>query len=345
MLVSVAILLILGVIIIGFLRGALDISRSGASRGEAYAAAQTVMRGVAYDLSQVLAEPAHADGSIDDAAFVVMQDPFGRQMLAFTRAWGEEQRSDAGYDSGRASAQQGYSRDFTGRNVGAAMRPSHGNLEVVYLLEPTPTGTRLYRAERSPPDPAGGLITHMTDWCRQYRSNEIAAQQALEETRIGGESLWGQFQLVAENVVALAVECWDDYTTASWHAGQGGPVHEWFFSARVAQGRYPLPKALRITLIVAGNDPVRAETVLSAALAQGDNSLFVEDTDNFNDPSSGAGFVRVNGELIAYASMSGRTFGSCVRGALGTAPAQHAAGSPVLGGEVFRRVIQLPVAR
>jgi hypothetical protein len=160
--VSIGILLVLGVIIIGFLRGALSISRTGAARGEAYATSQTVMRTIANDLAQVLPGPAHPDGSLDDSAFLVMHDPFGRQMLAFTRAWGEEQRSAAGYDAGRGSAEQGYTRDFSGRNVDAAMRASHGNIEVVYLMEPSANGVRLYRAERSPPTVASRIAACAT---------------------------------------------------------------------------------------------------------------------------------------------------------------------------------------
>jgi prepilin-type N-terminal cleavage/methylation domain-containing protein len=347
LMVSIGILLVLGVIIIGFLRGALSISRTGAARGEAYATSQTVMRTIANDLAQVLPGPAHPDGSLDDSAFLVMHDPFGRQMLAFTRAWGEEQRSAAGYDAGRGSAEQGYTRDFSGRNVDAAMRASHGNIEVVYLMEPSANGVRLYRAERSPPDPYNGLISAVAKWCTgDAGQSELVAQAAMRDATVGGEPLWDQFHLVADNVVAFGVECWDDWgATQTWFAGPNGPVHDWSLSQRAQQRKFLLPKALRVTLIVAMDDPVRAETVLGGQLDRGDTSVFVDDTANFNDPSSGAGFLRVNGEVIAYAGRSGRTFSSCVRGVLGTQAGSHLAGSTVLSGEVFRRVIQLPVAR
>ncbi len=346
LMVSVGILLAMGVMIIGFLRGALDISRTGAARGEALAASQTVMRLLGNDLAQVLDRPAHADGPMDDPAFVVVHDPFGRQVLAFTRAWGEGQRTLAGYDSGRASPGQGYDDDFSGRNVHAAMRPSRGNIEVVYMMEPSADGTRLYRAERSPPDPRNGLISAVLQWCEVSGPGDEMAQASLREIRVGDEPLWDQFQLVAEDIVCLAVECWDDAgQTRTWFAGAAGPVYTWSLLQRQREGKPLLPRSLRATLIVATADPIRAETTLSAGAPRGDTSLFVEMTDNFNDPASDAGFARVNGEIIAYGARSGRTLGSCVRGALGSLPADHQAGSRVLGGEVFRRVIQLPVAR
>lgn len=349
LMVSTTIMLMLGIIIIGFLRGALGISRTGAARGQAYETAQTVMRDMANDLAQVVAAPAHPDGQDDDCAFLVMQDPFGRQMLAFTRAWGEEQRSTAGYDAGRGSSQQGYSQDFSGRNVTDAIRPSHGNLEVVYLMEPTPEGTRLYRAERSPPS-AGGLIDQMAAWCADYQGQgDIVPLGALQNARIGGEPLWDQFHLVADNVVAFGVELWDDWNrTMSWYSGPAGPVVTWSMGQRRAEGKppqYQLPRALRLTLIIGQEPPLTAETTLDAELPAADNSVYVGDTDAFNDPGSGAGFIRIDGEVIAYGSRSGRTFGSCARGELGTRASAHKPGAMVMGGEVFRRVIQLPVAR
>lgn len=347
LMVAISILLIMGVIIIGLLRGALDVSRKGSARGESYGVAQTVLRDMGRDLAQVLPGPAHPDGALEDPAFILMHDPFGRQMLAFTRAWGEEQRSIAGYDAGRAAPAQGYRQDFTGRNVRDAMRPSRGNIEVVYLMEPTPEGTRLYRAERSPPDAANGLISAMAAWCVEYSGRDaLAAQAALLHTEIGGESLMSQFELLAENVVAFGFECWDDWDrTRTWYSGPDGPVTQWSMFQRFEQGRYLLPRALRVTLIIGAPDPLGAQTVLSADIQPDETSVLVESTDGFNDALSGAAVLRVNGELIAYGSRSNRLFGSCARGVLGTTRASHQAGSTVMGGEVFRRVIQLPVAR
>src|SRR5690606_18445542 len=97
------------------------------ARGQVFETAQTVMRMAERDFSQVIGLPAHADGPLDDPAFIVMEDPFGRQLIAFTRAWGEEQSGYAGYAAGRTAPAQGFASDFSGRNVDAWMRPSHGN--------------------------------------------------------------------------------------------------------------------------------------------------------------------------------------------------------------------------
>lgn len=351
--VAVGILLILGVMIIGFLRGALTMTRVGAARGQQYETAQTVLRIAEEDFSQIIGLPAHPDGPEDDPAFLIMEDPFGRQMIAFTRAWGEEQTTLAGYDAGRGAAAQGYGGDFTGRNVREPMRASHGNLEVVYLLEPVRGGTKLYRAERSPPDVQNGLITRVAAWCQQYQRSDEDDLSPLADMQdpdgsfaIGGEALWEQFELVADNVLAFSVECWDDWDrTTTWYAGPTGPVTDWSIGQRLSEGKYALPRALRLTLVVAAEGQLRAESELTGELTTGDTSVFVEDADGFPDVRSQSAYLRVNGELIAYGSRSGRTFGSCARAALGTRAQQHKGGSIVLGGEAFQRVIQLPVTK
>lgn len=356
LMVAIGILLILGVIIIGFLRGALNMTRTGTARGTQYETAQTVLRQIDGDFSQVLGMPAHPDGSINDPAFLVMEDPWGRQMIAFTRAWGEEQSTLAGYDAGRGSPRQGYDQEFSGRNVYAQLRPSGGNIEVVYMMEPTRDGTKLYRAERSPPDPRDGLITMVANWCFHYQgtdSDSIVPMYDLQNPEgpyaLGGEALWDQFELVADNVAVFAVECWDDWDdsdrTLTWYSGDDGPVTRWSINERLQEGKYALPRALRVTLIVAADNPLRAETELVGELNDSETSVFVNDTSGFPDVTGNGAFLRINGEVIAYGSRFGETFGSCMRGALGTRRQAHPPGSRVLAGEAFQRVIQLPVTR
>lgn len=351
LMVAIGILLILGVIIIGFLRGALDMTRTGTARGIQYETAQTVLRLAEEDFSQVVGIPAHPDGPDGDPSFLIMEDPWGRQMIAFTRAWGEEQSSLAGYDAGRGSSAQGYDEDFNGRNVNAAMRASGGNLEVVYLMAPTRDGTKLYRAERSPPDPRNGLISMTANWCYNYAgSGSISARADLEDPEgaysMNGESLWQQFELVADNVAIFAIECWDDWgRTQTWYQGSDGPVTRWSIAQRISEGKYALPKAVRLTLIVAGAEPLRAESELVGDLGVRETSVFVDNTVGFPDVVGASAYLRVNGEVIAYGSRFGETFGSCQRGALGTQAQAHAGGSRVLAGEAFQRVIQLPVTR
>jgi len=344
MMVSIGILLVLGVMIISLLRGALTMTRTGTARGQQFETAQTVLRTAEADFSQILGLPAHPDGPDDDPAFRLMDDPFGRQMIAFTRAWGEEQGTLAGYDSARGSAEQGYAGDFDGRNVGSAIRASHGNIEVVYLIEPTRDGDRLFRAERSPPDLNNGLITRVASWCQNSPKDELSPmalmQDANNEYALDGKALWSQFELVAENVLAFSVECWDDWDrTTSWNQGPSGPVTTWSIYQRQQEGKYALPRALRITLVVASEQPLRAETTLSAGLGESDTSVYVDDADAFPDSVSPSSYLRVGGEMIAYGSRSGRTFGSCVRGALGSRPQAHGAGARVMAGEAFQRVI------
>jgi hypothetical protein len=233
------------------------------------------------------------------------------------------------------------------------MRASHGNLEVVYMIEPVSGSTKLYRAERSPPDVNNGLITQVAQWCVDTPAAGADDPGPMAELQnpngkyaIGGEALWDQFELVADNVLAFGVECWDDWDhTTTWYAGSNGPVTNWSLLDRINAGKYALPRALRLTLIVAAEEPLRAETELTNSVATGDTSVYVDDTDRFPDLGSPSAFLRIDGELIAYGSRFGRTFGSCVRGALGSRAQKHAAGATVLAGEAFQRVIQLPVTR
>ena len=84
LMVAIGILLVLGVMLISFLRGALSMTRVGTARGQQYETAQTVMRLAEEDFSQILGMPANPDGPIDDPAFLLMEDPYGRQVIAFT---------------------------------------------------------------------------------------------------------------------------------------------------------------------------------------------------------------------------------------------------------------------
>ncbi|MBZ0136421.1 MAG: prepilin-type N-terminal cleavage/methylation domain-containing protein [Planctomycetes bacterium] len=357
LMVAIGILLVLGVMLIGFLRGALSMTRTGTARGAQFETAQTTLRMIEEDLSQVVALPAHPDGPADDPAFIVGEDPFGRQFLAFTRAWGEEQSTLAGYDSGRGATSQGYSDDFTGSNPRAAMRASTGNIEVVYLFEPLLHSTRLYRAVRSPPDVANGLITKVGMWAGDHAGatgddpgpmfSAVSTGGAYDLTGASGApvSLWSQFELVADDVVAFGVECWDDELTSTWHGRAGGPATRWSIGDQVAAGRLPLPRAVRVTLIVAASEPLRAETIVTGAIGANDTSIYVDESDGFPDVGSPSAYLRVGAELVAYGARSGRTFGSGIRGALGTRAQAHTNGELVLAGEAFQKVVQLPVTR
>lgn len=373
LMIAIGILLVLGVMIIGFLRGALTMSRTGTARGKAYETSQTTLRLLQNDLEQVIAKTPHPEGISDDLSFSVQQDPWGRQFLCLTRAWGEESGTLAGYDAGRAapgqrlgvgSQGQNYSSDFTGRNARDTLRPTRGNIEVVWLMEPAGNSLRLYRAERSPPQLDGGLIDTMLNWAARYRpagNQSITADDPvpgayLREYGLGRQqraagpanpSVWSHFQLVAENVVSLSFECWDDWggRTQTWLAGRDGPVYTWALGQRLAAGQYPLPGSLRVTLIVACEDPIRAESPLVGDTSRGDGSVMLEGTDNFPDVTSPLAYLRVNGELMAYSSKSGTVLGGLARGALGTRAVDHPGGSLAVSGIGFQRVIQLPVSR
>lgn len=366
LMVAIGILLVLGVMLIGFLRGALSMTRTGTARGAQFETAQTTMRMIEEDLSQVVTLPAHPDGPADDPAFIVGEDPFGRQFVAFTRAWGEEHGTLAGYDAGRASTDQrnnlglpAYEDDFTGSNPRGTLRPTTGNIEVVYLMEPVAGSTRLFRAVRSPPDVNRGLITKVSIWAGDHAeaagddpgpmasmmSDDPNSPYTIAGASGAPVSLWSQFELVADDVVAFGLECWDDALTTTWLSRSGGPVNRWSISNQVANGRLPLPRAVRLTLIIAASEPLRAETAVTGTLGASDTSVYVEDPDGFPDVGSPSAYLRVGSELVAYGSRSGRTFSSCIRGSLGTRAQSHQNGEMVLAGEAFQKVIQLPVTR
>lgn len=349
--VAIGILLILGVMIIGFLRGALTMTRTGTARGKAYETAQTVLRQLQDDLEQVLGEPAHPGAPVGDLAFSVTTDPWGRQIIMFTRAWGEEQNSLAGYDSGRGSPQQGYGAGYTGNDPDAAMRASRGAIEVVWMMEPAGASLRLYRAERSPPG-AGGLIDGMAPWLQAYAAGPAVADPDdlvpgawLRENNLGGRPVWDNFELVSEGIVCLAIECWDDERTTSWDSGPAGPTYTWSISQRLSAGQYSLPRSVRVTLIVAQDEPIAAESPLGGEVSAGDTLLPLESTANFPDITSPLAYARVDGEIVAYGSKSGSILGTVERGVLGTRAAPHKREAVVISGAGFRRVFQFPVSR
>lgn len=357
LMVAIAILLVLGLITITFLRSAVNMTRTATSRGQIYQTAQTTLRLMEKDFSQVLGQSANTNVVLDDTAFLLVTDPFGRQVVMLRRAWGDELSTMAGYDAGFGAPDQGYGASFDGRNPSAKTRASGGNLDVVYLFEPLGPSTRLYRAERAaPPRGTPGLIDLIAAWCNDFRGQRAAAPDdttpmaALTDVNgnytIDGVPAWDLFEMVSDDIAGFGVECWDDWDrTTTWFSGPSGPVTSWSIGQREAEGKYILPRALRLNLLVVGEEPLRAETTLAGAMNTGDGSAFVEDTDLFPDVGGAGSFLRINGEVIAYGSRSGQTFGSLVRGALGTRAQDHAAGSTVLAGEMFQKVIQLPVTR
>lgn len=361
LMVAIGILLVLGMMIIGFWRGALTISRTGQARGKVYETAQIVHRMTREDLSQVAAPSPHADGDNATGSFLVTRDPYGRQILCFTRAWGEQLTTLAGYDSGRTSTGQGYGAAFSGRNVNDALLPSDGDIEVCWMLEPYGRDLRLMRAVESPPGLSFGLIDRVGRWLGDYPKAEpgsllqARAADEIEDEIVGATdagdwwyrepAYWEPFEQAADNVLAFVVECWDD-RTATWEAGPTGPLTEWSFSARMGDGLWPLPWAVRITLVVAADAPLDAALELDGVLGLGDTFVRVDgDTRNYPDGGTPDAYLCVNGELIAYGAKGSDGFSSCVRGAFGTTEREHPTGSIVRAGEAFSWVIQLPVSR
>ncbi len=344
LMVSMAILMVLGMMLIGFMRGAVTIARTGAARGKVYESAQVVMRLAAEDFAQVLGPPAREDGPEDSHAFVVQFDPFGRQLTAFTRAFGEEMNSLAAYDAGRGTTRQGWAANYEGWNVHDRLRPTGANLEVVYMLLPTPDGAHLYRAVQAPPG-AGGLVDDVVEWLYEYPAyggHTILPMLWWEARRFDR-----RFNLVAENVLMFCVECWDD-NTQTWQprtSAERGPLTRWSWSQRRAAGRYPLPLAVKLTVIIGAEQPLRAEAGLLADLRPDDTYMALENVDNFPDPGTPDAYVRIGGEIIAYGTRGGGGLGSLVRGCYGTRASEHEAGARVRAGEVFSRIIHLPVRR
>lgn len=340
LLVAISILLVLGLMIMGFLRGAVTMSRTGVARGAQYETGQVVLRTAVEDFSQVTVPAPRTDMQDPALGFVVTKDCFGRQIICFTRSFGEELSSLAGYDAGRGSGNQGYNRIFTGRNVKDQLAPTGGNIEVVYILDPDFSfGTRLYRAVESPSRP-GGLIDSVLQWVSEHPN---AADDDWSPAQTGFmRNYASRFELVAENVIAFNVECWDANTT-SWDPGPTGPKTEWYSGRRDGSFSQPkIPYAVRLNVIIGAADPIAAESPLAAALGANDSFVSVESTANFADAGAPNAYVRVGGELIAFGDKGDSGFGSCARGALGTRAGPHAAGLTVRGGELFRRVIQIP---
>lgn len=340
LMVAISILLILGIMIMGFLRGAVSMSRTGMARGQQYETGQVVLRTAIEDFSQVTPMGPRRDADNSAVAFVVTKDCFGRQVIAFTRAFGEELSTLAGYDAGRGSPGQGYRRNFTGRNVRDQLAPTGGNIEVVYILDPSFSfGTRLYRAVESPAR-AGGLIDSVMQWISEHPN---AADDDWSPAQTGFmRNYETRFELVAENVLAFNVECWDANTT-SWDPGPNGPKVEWYSGRRDGSPAQPIiPFAVRLTVIVGAADPIAAESGLVAPLGANDSFVTVESSANFADAGAPNAYLRIGGELIGFGDKSDGGFGSCSRGALGTRANPHPAGLKVRGGEAFRRVIQIP---
>ncbi|MCC6574639.1 MAG: prepilin-type N-terminal cleavage/methylation domain-containing protein [Planctomycetes bacterium] len=344
LMVSVGILLVLGMMLIGFLRGAVTISRTGVSRGKVYESSQVIMRLAAEDFSQVLGPSPRTDGPDNIQSFLVVQDPFGREIICFTRAFGEEPNSLAGYDSARGGEKQGYASNFEGWNVNDRVKSTGGNVEVCYMLEPTGAGANLYRAVQSPPGD-GGLIDEVGEWLIRHANSP--ADAVLPQMWWTPRRFDRRFNLVAENVLGFCVECWDENTT-TWQprsTAERGPRTMWSYSEQRSRGAIELPYALRLTIIIAADPPIRADARLMTDIGRDDTYLSMENTDNFPDVGTPNAYCRVDGEIMAFGTKGGGGLGSLVRGQYGTRAQGHLAGARVRAGEAFSRIIHLPVTR
>ncbi len=220
-----------------------------------------------------------------------------------------------------------------------------GSMEVLYMFDPRPGGTTLWRAVRAPAGGEGSLFVDRN--IERSEGDGIPlpelASPAARDLLYVGFRFWGP-----------TTNTWDDVPPLSERSEyrQSGPTREWdstraildvpaqpgLFAWRRAPGSLDdptddiFPERVEVTIVVRG-EYNRSEVRLAAALAERDETIRVAGAFELpEDPSER--FVRLASGTIIVAKGG--------RGERGTAAAKHEAGALVEQGVTFRRYVEIP---
>jgi hypothetical protein len=364
LLAAMAIFLGLAGMILQVLGGGLDLWTSGErTRDESEQAAVLLDR-----LSAELRHAVSSDGGEGEPRVKMLCDfvaydadgdgtrDFRAQRLLFVRRLFEERSSTTLQRAGTAS---GSAVAFTGTidSSRADYMATEGLTEVAFLPQPDPRAgyegrAILWRALRSP---IGGKESLFQVALQDEQGLEGAALEPLAEN-----VLWIGFAFVDESV--------HDVATRSGDGGEGGgalvlwdstrallPAGDGFNGFRHARGKGSLadpdddvfPDAVRISVILAappGETPAATTTV---DMPGGGGALRVEVQNGRYLAKLGATsrLLKIGHEWVEAGPSDGVAVSITQRGLLGTAATPHPAGSKVLTGRRFERVVPLPAAR
>jgi prepilin-type N-terminal cleavage/methylation domain-containing protein len=369
LIVAISIFAVLGLLLMGLLRQAIEQWQRGENQREVYERAHSIFERVGEDLGSTFARGGPRAGQMDSplsVKFLCDNDAQGRHRLRLVRTFKGEDADPAAASAGKGRMADGYTGHLTRRDdVKKQLRPLQGLAEVAYFLRPGPGSTELMRAERSP---IGGPES-------LFASGQIDTAEQAEPKALP----------VADGVLLCRFMFWSQYTT-TWDTDtppgtelgdSGGPTVFWDStrgilsrppnrrSKRPAVGWFELgldptsltdpiddiwPIQARCELILSSFGVTEAVTFLAADLSskERDRDVEADGTDNFpSEPPAGVEMLvlRIGDEWMQYTAVYGGGFKLGKRGLFGSVRRAHPKGTEVRAGLYFVRSYEIPAAR
>ncbi len=341
-LIAMSIFLVLGGALILFLRVGIQTWRTGEARREAYERAQAILDGMAEDVSATFPDPSHGTGGVVDVVFLSDYDDRGRQRLRFVRSLAGEMRHRITQEAGSLTgglAEYDYIDDAL-EAKSRVLRAPGGLQEVAYLLDPRPESELLWRGVKSPIGGPGTLFEddNLYNW-QPTKEDPLPLHRSRPFT---------------DGVLYIEYNFWGA-DTETWAVGDesGSPATSWDSTRGIsppnAATRHEhrddvFPSRVQIVVTLRPSHRVRLAR-LTRVLDASATEISVDTTENY--PDGAFQYIRIGTEWIRYERKEGRSFllGEKGRGARGTVPRTHEAGSEVLYGYTFSRVARIPGSR
>lgn len=356
-LVAASLLVIISTGLLTLLTQGIRIWRTSEMRGLAYERARAALDQICEDLRCAI---ARAPGSTEAGwvRWVCDLSPQGRQRLRFLRSTPSETahsllREGGKYLLERTPAAYDGIADRAEAEAGLLAAPA-GSMEILYMLDPRPGETTLWRAVRAPAGGAGSLFLDgpLDSSGDRFPLQDFASPIARDVLYVGFR-FWGPTTNTWEDVPPLSEPSehrasgptreWDSTRALLDSAAQPG----WFAWRRVPGSLDDptddiFPERVEVTLVVRG-EYNRSEVRLAAPLGERDETMRIAGTFELpEDPSDR--FVRIEDEWIRVADCAPGSIAVAKdgRGERGTQAAKHEAGALLEQGVTFRRYVEIP---
>ncbi|MBI3268531.1 MAG: HEAT repeat domain-containing protein [Planctomycetes bacterium] len=376
LLVSSGILVVIGMILVGLLKGGLDLWHRAESNRDLHDRAGVVFEFLAADLAcatldrddwppvqpydaaplettpRALASQAGQPGR---AGFFCSRDAHGRSVLRFTRVSAATEQAGSGggaaaasgeaTPSGRAASRDAKREALALSALNAGLRK---HVEVFYALDPEPEAARFYRAVLPGP----------------VSSDTPFEPELLQSRRFFEESA----ALLARGILDVRYSFWAPGTT-TWRTEvpppqsltakrtEAGPETRWDSTrwldrefalhlrtlARIPPTEDLLPVRVRVSVTVEVDPGRGAEARLDEALpAEAGETLVLGSTRDLPDAPDE---LRIDDEWVRYSEKGERSLQVEARGARGTRVVAHEAGARVRFGRTFQVTVSVPAGR